>query len=173
MKECFYNILIYFTIHSFALNLFLDMENEQILSLRLIRSGYTAHATPGKLYIDGTFFGYTLEDTVRAQGIKVPGHTAIPAYIYRVKINYSPHFKRRMCLIYNQDDGSIKAMGLKFTGIRFHGGNRHSDTSGCILIARNRISEEVIQGSLEKQLTALVDQAIKSGKEVVLEIINC
>ena len=87
-------------------------------------------------------------------------------------MDYSNRFKREMCLIYNQDDGSVNAMGIEFTGIRFHGGNRHTDTSGCILIAKNRISDTVIQGSLEKQLSSLVDQAIGSGKKVVLEIIN-
>ncbi|WP_421918874.1 DUF5675 family protein [Marinifilum sp.] len=148
------------------------MKETQHLQLRLIRDRYSVQATSGKLFVNGVFFGYTLEDTVRAHGIKVIGHTAIPAYIYQIKINYSNHFKRRMCLIYNQDDGSIDALGVQFTGIRFHGGNRHTDTSGCILIARNRISDEVIQGSLEKELTCLIDQAIESGKEVVFEIIN-
>jgi len=148
------------------------MNETQHLQLRLLRDSYSAQTTLGKLFVDGIFFGYTLEDTVRAFGIKVDGHTAIPAYIYKVKVDYSNRFKREMCLIYNQDDGSINAMGVEFTGIRFHGGNRHTDTSGCILIAKNRISETVIQGSLEKQLSSLVDQAIGSGKKVVLEIIN-
>lgn len=148
------------------------MKEKQHLQLRLIRDGYTALTTSGKLFVDGVFFGYTLEDSVRAYGIKVKGYTAIPAYIYGVSINYSNHFKRRMNLIYNQDDGSIDALGVRFTGIRFHGGNRHRDTSGCILVAKNRISDEVIQGSLEMELTSLVEQAIDLGKEVVLEIIN-
>jgi hypothetical protein len=146
-------------------------ENPMVL-LRLIRETYTSQTTLGKLFVNGVFFGYTLEDTVHAFGIKVPKHTAIPAYIYRVKLNYSPHFGRIMTLIYNMDDESIFAMGVRFTGIRFHGGNRHTDTEGCILIAKNRISDDVIQGSLEKDLYQIVKTAELQKKEVVLEIIN-
>ncbi len=148
------------------------MTDKQSILLRLIRETYTSQATLGKLFVNGIFFGYTLEDTVRAFGIKVPKHTAIPAYIYKIKLNYSPHFGRIMTLIYNQEDESIFAMGIRFTGIRFHGGNRHSDTEGCILLAKNRISDCLIQGSLEKEIYQVVRDAELQNQEVILEIIN-
>ncbi len=148
------------------------MTENPILLLRLIRETYTSQTTLGKLFVDGVFFGYTLEDTVRAFGIKVPQHTAIPAYIYQVKLNYSPQFGRIMTLIYNMEDESIFALGIRFTGIRFHGGNRHTDTEGCILIAKNRISDAVIQGSLVKELYQIVRSAEELGKNIILEVIN-
>ena len=148
------------------------MTNNQSILLRLIRETYTSQTTLGKLFVNGEFFGYTLEDTVRAFGIKVPKHTAIPAYIYHVKLNYSPKFGRIMTLIFNMDDESIFAMGIRFSGIRFHGGNRHTDTEGCILIAKNRISDCVIQGSLEKELYQIIKNAEIQNKEIILEIIN-
>ena len=148
------------------------MTGNQTILLRLIRETYTSQTTLGKLFVNGEFFAYTLEDTVRAFGIKVPKHTAIPAYIYKVKLNYSPHFGRIMTLIYNTEDERIFAMGVHFIGIRFHGGNRHTDTEGCILIAKNRISDTVIQGSLEKELYQLVKNAELQNKEVILEVIN-
>lgn len=148
------------------------MKEHDIILLRIIREEFSSQSTLGKMYIDGLFFGYTLEDTVRAFGIKVKGFTALPAYLYWVKMTYSPKFKRLMPLIFNQKDGSIKALGIQFRGIRFHGGNKHSDTDGCILIAKHRLSNQIIQGSLEKELSQLLSEAEKQGKEIRLEIIN-
>lgn len=148
------------------------MKTHDILHLRIIREEFTSQTTVGKLYLDGHFFGYTLEDTVRAFGIKVKGHTALPAYQYQVKLSFSPKYKRMMPLIYNQSDGSVNAMGIRFKGIRFHGGNRHSDTEGCILIAKHRVTNQVIQGSLEKELSLRIAEAENQGKQIVLEIIN-
>ena len=69
------------------------------------------------------------------------GHTALPAYQYHVKLSFSPKYERMMPLVYNQDDESANAMEIH---IRFHGGNRHSDTKGCILIAKHRVSNQII-----------------------------
>jgi len=148
------------------------MKAHDILHLRLIRDEFTSQTTVGKLYIDGHFFGYTLEDTVRAFGIKVKGHTALPAYQYQVKLSYSPKYDRMMPLIFNQADESVKAKGIQFKGIRFHGGNRHSDTEGCILVAKHRVSSQIIQGSLEKALSLRIAEAENQGKQIALEIIN-
>ncbi|MDE5424410.1 hypothetical protein L3073_19555, partial [Ancylomarina sp. DW003] len=89
-----------------------------------------------------------------------------------VKLSFSPKYKRMLPLIYNQSDGSVNAMGIQFRGIRFHGGNRHSDTEGCILIAKHRVTNQVIQGSLEKELSLRIAEAENQGKQIVLEIIN-
>ena len=77
-----------------------------------------------------------------------------------------------MPLIFNQSDGSVNAMGIQFKGIRFHGGNRHTDTEGCILIAKHRVTKELIQGSLEKELSLKIAEAENQGKQIALEIIN-
>ncbi len=148
------------------------MKEHEILYLRIIREEYSSQTTMGKLYIDGHFFGYTLEDTVRAYGIKVKGHTALPAYQYQVKMTFSPKYQRIMPLVFNQKDDRIDAMGIQFEGIRFHGGNRHSDTEGCILIAKHRVTHEIIQGSLEKELSLKITEAEDQGKQISLEIIN-
>jgi hypothetical protein len=148
------------------------MKEHDILYLRIIREEFTSQTTVGKMYIDGHFFGYTLEDTVRAFGIKVKGHTALPAYQYQVKLSFSPKYERMMPLIFNQNDESVKALGIQFKGIRFHGGNRHSDTEGCILIAKHRVTNQIIQGSLEKELSLKIAEAENQGKQIALEIIN-
>ena len=148
------------------------MKAHDILHLRIIREEFTSQTTVGKMYIDGHFFGYTLEDTVRAFGIKVKGHTALPAYQYQVKLSFSPKYERMMPLIFNQSDESVNAMGIQFKGIRFHGENQHSDTEGCFLIAKHHLTNEIIQGSLEKELSQIISEAESQGKQIALEILN-
>jgi len=55
------------------------------------------------------------------------------------------------------------ANGIRFTGIRCHGGNRHKDTAGCPLVAYNRINKDTIQGTAEKALTKKVKELEKTG----------
>lgn len=91
--------------------------------------------TIGKLYIDNGYFCDTLEDTVRAPGVKVPGKTAIPSGMYRVKKTYSPRFKKILPEI-------LEVEG--FSGVRIHAGNTSKDTEGCILLGLNKIKGSVV-----------------------------
>lgn len=89
--------------------------------------------TIGKLYIDGSYFCDTLEDTVREK--KIAGITAIPAGEYKVKKTYSPRFKKTLPEILNVPN---------FTGVRIHTGNTAKDTDGCILLGLNKVKGQVI-----------------------------
>ena len=80
--------------------------------------------TVGKMYIDGVYQCYTLEDVVR-NGTKVVGKTAIPTGKYKVIIDSSQRFKQDMPHILDVPD---------FTGVRIHAGNTSADTDGCILL---------------------------------------
>lgn len=94
----------------------------------------------GDLLIDKKYFCYTLEDELRADGIKKYGVTAIPAGKYFVTLTYSPKFKRDLPLIYNKKDdkGNYWIEGklgkTKWTGVRFHGGKNEDHSLGCPLI---------------------------------------
>ena len=80
--------------------------------------------TIGKMYINGTYFCDTLEDTDRGltqemnldiiDKTKVYGKTAIPTGRYRVDLTKSKKFGRVLPLLYN-----VKG----FEGIRIHRGN--------------------------------------------------
>lgn len=93
------------------------------MKLELKRTTATDNSTIGRLFIDGAFQCWTLEDVVRP--VKIAHETAIPAGTYKVTITESNRFKRRLPLL-------IDVPG--FEGIRIHPGNSAADTDGCILV---------------------------------------
>lgn len=139
------------------------------IDIELCREPYTARSTNGQLYFTedaGDPFCFTLEDTVRADGIKVKRETALPAGLVKVGINMSTRFKREMPIIFTEDNGyEVRKGNVSFKGARFHGGNTHKDSEGCPLCAKNRIDDNTIQGSMEKEVTAKI-KAILEEKGV-------
>lgn len=137
---------------------------------------YNKNTTLGKLYIDNRFFCYTLEDTVRAYGIKVKDHTAIPANEegYKVGMRYSPGFKRDMLILYTENDKeTLKHEGISFKYIYAHGGNTHEHTEGCVLVASEVNEKEfTIYNTVETRLRDIVRDTIESGEEVKWVVIN-
>ncbi len=113
----------------------------------------------GDLHVDNEFFCYTLEDEIRADGVKEYGETAIKAGLYEIEVTYSPKFKRDMILIKNVPN---------FSGIRLHGGNSSKDSLGCPLVAYNTDYKK-IWGTAEKELTKFVKEA---GGKGTIEIHN-
>ena len=95
------------------------------MHLELRRVSFTANTTLGRLYVDGKFFCWTLEDVLRHPGVKVKHKTAIPAGWYKVVVNTSNKFKRLMPLIIDTPN---------FRGVRIHRGNDETHTSGCPLV---------------------------------------
>lgn len=84
-------------------------------------------------FVNGKWLCYILEDQLQPVGKKVPKETCIPAGEYDVTLTYSNRFKRVMPLIYNRPDLTIEGKGMKFSGIRIHGGQTEEDTEGCPL----------------------------------------
>lgn len=135
------------------------------MKLRIERGAPGASSTIGKLYVDGVFFAYTLEDVDRKMesgGTKIPGKTAIPRGSYKVIIDFSNRFQKQMMHVLNVPG---------FEGIRIHAGNTDKDTEGCILLGKVR-SDSAVFNSREA-VNALFDKvraAIDAGQEVTLEV---
>lgn len=131
------------------------------MKLDLVRKEFTEHSTIGDLLIDGQFFCFTLEDTVRE--VKIPGQTAIPYGSYEVITNYSNRFKKVMPLLLNVPH---------FEGVRIHAGNTNKDTEGCILLGYTKEKDFIGQSrpALFDFMTKL-KAGLKDGK-VRIEIKN-
>lgn len=132
------------------------------MKLELIRKTYSERSTIGKLFLDGEFFCHTLEDVVRPQ--KVYGETAIPEGAYKVKITYSPRFKRDLPLLLNVPG---------FEGIRIHAGNTAKDTEGCILVGDLAGQDIVWQSRAAfNRLFDKLKAAQNAGEEITIEVTN-
>jgi hypothetical protein len=134
------------------------------MEITVRREQYRPGSTIGRLFVDGAFECYTLEDGIRTN--KVYGETAIPAGSYPVEINYSPTFKKQLPLLRNVP---------KFDGIRIHPGNTPANTLGCILVGRGwQPGAETITASrlaFTPLMTKIAD-ALKRGEQVVLRVIQ-
>ncbi len=130
--------------------------------LRLERIRQTPERTFGRLYVNGVFECYTLEDTVRT-GAKVAGKTAIPVGTYQVSLTESFRFKRVLPLLVDVPN---------FTGVRMHPGNTEHDTEGCILTG-DVILVDRRGGSRRafERLFAKMEKAAKTEK-ISIEILN-
>lgn len=109
------------------------------MNILVVRYELTDKYTLGAMFLNSKWFGYTLEDVVRPDGVKVQDQTAIPYGTYDVILDMSAHFGKIMPHILNVP---------MFDGVRIHGGNTPADTEGCILVCSNYLGNGVIQGSL-------------------------
>jgi len=135
------------------------------MKLRVERGLSGTSSTIGKLYVDGVFFAYTLEDIDRHLedgGKKIHGETAIPRGSYKVIIDFSNRFQKQMMHVLNVPG---------FEGIRIHAGNTDKDTEGCILLGKVR-SDNAVFNSREavNALFEKVRAALDAGQEVNLEV---
>ena len=132
------------------------------MRLTLQRLQLSNGCTIGSLSVNGNHECWTLEDTVRAPGVKVAGQTAIPYGTYRVVADMSVRFGRVMLHLLDVPD---------FAGIRIHSGNRAADTEGCILVGLDRYTERIGRShDALDQLQPKVQAALDAGEEVTIEI---
>lgn len=130
------------------------------MHLTLRRKTISAKSTIGELLVNNAFFCFTLEDIVR-RGAKVYGQTAIPGGVYEIAITYSNRFRVMMPLLLNIPG---------FEGIRIHPGNTPENTSGCILVGRNRGTDWIGDSRLAYQ--ALFAELQKARGKITIEILN-
>ncbi len=97
------------------------------MEILLKRTFTNQDRTLGQLSVDGVNECFTVEDTVRKDGVKIAGKTAIPAGRYEVIFNFSNRFKTQMPLLLRVPN---------FEGVRIHSGNTELDTEGCIIVGK-------------------------------------
>lgn len=133
--------------------------------LRLARQELAPGYTLGRLHIDSAVFCWTLEDTVREPGVKIPGATAIPVGRYVVQVTMSPRFKQRMPILLDVPN---------FSGVRIHPGNSAADTEGCILVGYKALSNGRIAESrwAYQDLLNRIEDAGRAGETVHIQIDN-
>lgn len=131
------------------------------MNIVLPRLLYAASYTQGMMLVNGAFFCYTLEDTVRpAASEKVYGATAIPAGRYRVVVDQSPKFQKLMPHI-------LDVPG--FEGVRIHGGESDADTEGCILTGSSFVRPDDMVPIMSEMTTHLLQS---QPEEHWIEIID-
>lgn len=127
--------------------------------------------TIGRLYIDGQFECYTLED--QYQAVKVMHETRIPEGKYKVELRtfgghheqYKHKFPEHKGMLWVKDVPGFK-------DILIHIGNSDGDTSGCLLVG---CSVDDVQGKLfnsteaYKRFYRKVLPEIEAGKEVFIK----
>jgi len=144
------------------------------MQLKLIREIYSAQSTIGRLFVNGTFFCFTLEDYCRDLNndgdlkdtgeAKVFGKTCIPRGEYRVILNQSTRFKRLLPLLLNVPG---------FSGIRIHNGNIAAHTEGCILVGSTR-AENFVGNSTDTMARLMIRlrAMVASGQPINISILS-
>lgn len=128
------------------------------MKIVVVRDTFTENSTIGKMLIDGAFFCYTLEDTIR--DTKIAGETAIPYGTYKVIVNMSNRFKRLMPLLLNVPN---------FEGVRIHNGNTKEHTHGCILVGATKSKDFI--GDSKVTFNKLMTK-LNGVKDITLEVIR-
>ena len=121
------------------------------MKIRVVREIFSDTYTHGRLYVDGVFQCYTLEDKDRflelPQNEKVPGESAIPIGEYKLIIDLSRRFGRIMPHVLDVP---------RFEGVRIHSGNTSQDTEGCLLVGNVRNRDRVTDS--RAAFTSLMDK---------------
>jgi len=142
-----------------------------LLKTRILKE--TDVATVSELSVNGSFFGFILEDGYRET--KVPGETRIAGGRYQIR----PRFEGKFFSNYKKRFGHEFALHLQdvpnFTFILIHIGNGPQDSRGCLLVGRSwgytgnahYIKESTLAYT---ELYKLIDDAFTRGEEVWIEI---
>jgi hypothetical protein len=148
------------------------------MEILLKRIKQTSEETLGKLYINGVFECYTIED--EHHDVKIKHDTRIPAGRYEIKLrtfggfheNYKVKFKDiHKGMLWLQDVPG-------FGDILIHIGNTEKDSSGCILVNAGYMESENgrIVGTSSvlayKKMYPKVAKALASGEKVWITIQN-
>lgn len=136
------------------------------MELILRRIAHKPNYTIGKLYVNGAYFCDTIEDRDRLHfgEKKVKDKTAIPCGRYEIAQNVvSPRFGKKepyksVC------NGYVPRLldVPQFDGVLVHVGNSADDSSGCILVGKNKVVGMVLNS--KTTWTALMNRYLLPAK---------
>jgi hypothetical protein len=137
------------------------------MELKLVRETF-GESTIGRLFVNGVFECFTLEDRVRekrGQAVttwKVQNRTAIPVGTYTVRRTFSGRFQKMLPLLLNVPG---------FAGIRIHSGNTHENTEGCLLVGTATDGKVITQSRLAmEKFDAKLKAALDAGQRVTIKV---
>lgn len=152
------------------------------MELKLKRIALRDTYTIGRLYVDNHYFCDTCEDVVRdlnkdgdlndAGEGKVYGKTAIPYGRYEITLKIkSPKYSQRYA--YKWCDGYLPRLlnVPHFDGILIHAGNSATDSSGCLLVGKNKVKGGLV-GSMNtlKDLYYILQRASDKRERIWISI---
>jgi hypothetical protein len=134
------------------------------MKIEVKRHWFSTKSTIALWVMDGVTFGFTLEDVARAQGVKIPGETAIQAGEYKMIVDQSTRFNRLMPHILDVP---------QFDGVRVHCGNTDQDTEGCLLLGMEKHEDTVLQSqTCFDKIFPLIKAAFDRSEEITVVITN-
>lgn len=154
------------------------------MKLKLERKWKKDTYTIGVLSIDGRRLYETCEDKDRGlkqtdslskiQSVKVPTETAIPTGTYKVRMDIVSPKYAKVSWFKSLCGGKMpRLMNVPgFEGILIHPGSSALDSSGCILVGRNKIKGGLTMSRVTfAELYAKMKKAHDSGEEITIEIL--
>ena len=117
--------------------------------IKVVRESPIGFAVPSRIYIDGVFFCYGLENE----------SYMIPTGTYSAYGMTSPKFGTNKVYL-NVPSRSA---------ILFHGGNNHEQSKGCIIVGLNR-DNDTVSGDVSDELFNIVDNAYKNGEQIAVKV---
>jgi len=144
--------------------------------IQVVRLQDNNKSTIGTISLNGTFEGFTLEDTFNEP--KIPGSTRIPAGEYEIKLRTEGGMNKR----YGQKFGDTHKGMLwlqdvpGFEWVYIHTGNKHEHTEGCILVGTgcdSSYDRQTVTGSTLKYASMYkkILKEIENGERVTIQII--
>lgn len=141
------------------------------MKLLLDRFRNNQDTTFGKLYIDGIFECYTLEDEYRE--IKVYGETRIPAGEYEIKFRKVGGFHERYEKRFREFHiGMLELQNVpNFKYVLIHCENTDDDTNGCIIVGKKIAGWKLMNSVLAYEpMYKQVAAALLQHEKVIIEI---
>lgn len=141
------------------------------MKIKIKSNKSTENSTISKMYIDGNFVCYTLEDVVRDK--KIAGETAIPEGKYKITLRNEGGKNESYKKMYpSMHKGMLYVNDVpNYEYVLIHKGNTKKDTEGCLLVGED-IGVDSVSNSAKayEKIYPIISKALLNKEEVTLII---